>query len=274
MILGLGSFVNLMAKIVLQPKSSDHNTYLLGEDDLAPKKSSAPGKIEKSEADQPNFIDGFHERLNQIFDLKQLPPAGQGRTNQLSQVLPKISKSTARRMASGEGFPNVETLNELQRAFGVSTDWLINGKGQPFQKGELANNIPSDWEIVLVAKSTRSTDAKHEIAILVLPNTDPLITLVRAQDDAMEPTISEGDNVIVHSGTREIIDGSIYLLETPRGNVFRRVEKSFGGGWCLVPTNAKYRAETVASIALDQSNPADVIRVLGIAVANVFLSLR
>lgn len=90
----------------------------------------------------------------------------------------------------------------------------------------------------------------------------------------MEPTISEGDNVIVHSGTREIINGSIYLLETPRGNVFRRVEKSFGGGWCLVPTIAKYRAETVASIALDQSNPADVIRILGIAVANVFLSLR
>ena len=216
------------------------------------------------------FANLFHDRLNYLFDVNQVPPNGQGRTTWLNQFLPNVSKSTARRLAAGEGYPSLETFAELQRKFGVSSDWLIHGTGSPFLGGQVTNQIPAQWEIVLLAK--RSTSESGEIEVSMLPSTNNSIIIVRAEGDAMEPSISDGDRVIVETSITEMVDGKIYLLETAKGNVFRRVEKSLGSGWRLVPSNEKYRPETVSSVSLVPTTRG--IRIVGAALANIFSVLR
>lgn len=219
-----------------------------------------------------DFVGGFHDRLNYVFDMNQVPPTGQGRTTSLNRLFPNISKSTLRRLASGEGFPNFETFSELQRQFRISADWLISGKGSPFIAGQKTDNIPAEWQIVLLAK--RSATDPEGIDVSILPTKSDSIVIVQAVGDAMDPIISDGDRVIVDTSRGEIADGKIYLLETAKGNVFRRVEKSLGSGWRLIPSNEKYRPETVPSVSLSDVPATKGIRIVGEALANVFSVLR
>ena len=235
---------------------------------LAPKKSLPTVKRDNTPKEQTDFVGGFHNRLNYVFDMKELPPSGQGRTNLLSRMLPTVSKSTVRRLAAGEGFPNLETLSELQREFGVSADWLINGQGTPFQGGEITNRIPANWEIVLLAKP--SVDGSGRLDVSILPTTNASMAIVQAEGDAMEPNIHDGDRVLIETKILEIEDRRTYLLDTAKGSVFRRVEKSLSGGWRLIPSNDKYRPETVSSIYLPHERDRKGIRIVGMAVANIF----
>ena len=219
-----------------------------------------------------NFVEGFHERLNYVFDMNQVPPSGQGRTTSLSKMFPEVSKSTLRRLTSGDGYPNFETFTALQRKFGVSSDWLIYGKGAPFLAGDVPDHISAQWEIVLLAK--QSAKQSDNIEVSILPSKNDSIILVQAVGDAMDPLISDSDRIIVDTNQFDIVDGKIYLLETSKGNVFRRVEKSLGNGWRLVPLNEKYTPETVPSLSLAHAPTTKEIRILGMALANVFSVLR
>ena len=239
---------------------------------LPPRKKSASATPRTPSEVSSDFVEGFHDRLNYVFDVNQVPPTGHGRTTSLSRLFPNVSKSTLRRLASGEGYPNLETFSELQRKFGISSDWLIHGKGAPFLTGDVADHIPAQWEIVLLAK--RSSNAYEGIEVSILPTKNASKIIVQALGDAMEPIIADGDRVIVDISQIDIADGKIYLLETAKGNVFRRVEKSLGSGWRLVPSNEKYRPETVSSVSLADAPTTTGIRIVGVAVANVFSLLR
>lgn len=230
-------------------------------------KHDAVGKPTATDA-TPNFVGGFHERLKYVFDVNQVPPSGQGRTTSLNKLFPSISKSTLRRLAAGEGYPNFETFTELQRKFGISSDWLIQGTGSPFLAGQERDHIPAQWEIVLMVK--RPDNGSESIEVLILPTKNDSIIIVQALGDEMDPLISDGDRVIVDTNPIEIVDGKIYLLGTAKGNVFRRVEKSLGSGWRLIPSNDKYRAETVSSLSLAHARTTKGIQIMGLALANVF----
>ena len=83
-----------------------------------------------------------------------------------------------------------------------------------------------------------SAHLRIAVAEQVLPSwarTDHL-TCVRAAGDSMEPTLRDGDLVVVDQDQRAAVDGQMFVLRTAEGFVVRRVRR-LGGHWNLVSDN-------------------------------------
>ncbi len=62
------------------------------------------------------------------------------------------------------------------------------------------------------------------------------LTCVRAAGDAMEPTIHDGDLVVVDRNQRVAVDGQLFVVRVGKKVVVKRLRR-IGGGWNLVSDN-------------------------------------
>ena len=62
------------------------------------------------------------------------------------------------------------------------------------------------------------------------------LTCVRAAGDSMEPTIHDGDLVVVDAGRSEPLDGQLFAVRTAAGLVIKRLRRS-RGRWLLTSDN-------------------------------------
>lgn len=71
----------------------------------------------------------FSKRLNQALDNIGYPPKGSGRQVQLAKDF-SVSQKGARKWLEGESMPSMTRLSELASRLGVSTEWLMSGRGE------------------------------------------------------------------------------------------------------------------------------------------------
>ena len=135
-----------------------------------------------------------------------------------------VSKNTIGRYESGQSSPNAKFLKKLCEVYDVNLDWLMYGTG-PVHRQEL--NCQSDnFEFIPMAEAKLSAGGGafvisesyrdyYAFRSDWLSNTLTSVknaVLMRVTGDSMEPTIYDGDIVMLDTGRTHVYDGSIYAL--------------------------------------------------------------
>lgn len=77
---------------------------------------------------------------------------------------------------------------------------------------------------------------------------------VLAAGDSMEPTIKDGDMMLVDRGYGDVVNGKIYVLVVNGLVVVKRINVLTFGGLMLISDNERYPTETIAAEAVNDLN--------------------
>lgn len=72
------------------------------------------------------------------------------------------------------------------------------------------------------------------------------LALISVIGDSMEPSLSEGDVVLLDMTTRSVLDGSIYALQLNGGLLVKRIQRMLDGSLVVKSDNARYDTEIVS----------------------------
>lgn len=79
--------------------------------------------------------------------------------------------------------------------------------------------------------------------------------LIKARGDSMEPTIYDGDLLLVDTRVDSIIDDTIYIVQTENRLIVKRIQQTLDGSLTIISDNKKYREQ---SISRDQANDVKI----------------
>ncbi|MFD1840583.1 S24 family peptidase [Paracidovorax cattleyae] len=68
---------------------------------------------------------------------------------------------------------------------------------------------------------------------------------------SMEPTIADGDTVLVNVTRKDIVDGDVYALRVEGGVIIKRVQNDLGGRLRLINDNAVFKPVEVRHADVD-----------------------
>lgn len=159
---------------------------------------------------------------------------------------------------------------------GINANWLLTGDGS-MHIGEVQkeSNIVEAVEVVefnedfaLIPNYHVSVSAgygslnnddpsKHHLAFrrswLRSRNLNPKdLVVVFASGDSMEPTINNGNTILVDMSDTLLKDGSIYVLRFGEHLYAKRLQQRFDGSVCLKSDNKEYDDQIVRKDELEQ----------------------
>lgn len=198
-----------------------------------------------------------------------------------------ISESMVRKYLAGAE-PTRQSLIAMARAGNVSLEWLATGEGprrpvpvlDPAEVPQPAtpklrepSPLPSpqmlklDGEFVLVPRYDIEASAGAGVladAELIVDHlafsaewvrrtlrADPKkLLLVTARGDSMEPTIRDGDMLLINTGIESVVDDAIYLIVRADRVAIKRVQRRMSGRYLVKSDNPNYEP--------DELDPADM----------------
>lgn len=140
-------------------------------------------------------------------------------------------------------------LASLARVCGVSLDWIAYGVA--------SSSLPDATEVQ--PTSTRQIIVPwhdhHEDGLRigrdwlqsVIHRDLTSLCLISNAGDAMEPTLSSGDLVIVDRSVTTVSGSALYALESAGVVLIRRLDPRLGGGMRVIADNHRYPPQDVAS---------------------------
>lgn len=69
--------------------------------------------------------------------------------------------------------------------------------------------------------------------------------LIKARGDSMEPTINDGDLLLVDTRISAVKDDAIYVLQTDHHLIVKRVQQSLDGSMEIISDNKRYSNQTI-----------------------------
>lgn len=200
--------------------------------------------VEVVAAGQEAEDDGFVERLRQLVD-------SVGSANGLARRA-GLSQSGFQRYLAG-GQPTRRVLIALAKAAGVDLLWLMTGVGSPQPNGVVAGG-DSLTRLPLYKFRQEREPARDG---LVKPETVSGLGFCRfwlskhgmdastlvglyMQGDSMEPSIANGDTVLVNVAQRDVADGHIYAVRDGAQMLVKRVQSQLAGRLRLISDNSRY----------------------------------
>lgn len=186
------------------------------------------------------------------------------------------SKVSVLKWLRGDAIPKAQALNDISRALGTTQEWLLTGKGEPYQARHhnvvvWDENTPLEADEVEIAFYKNMRLACGSGSLVEVNSSDrgamrvPRDLLDRlgvyrdkafsapAEDDSMKPTINDGDLVYVDENRTQIKDGRIFAIQ--HGDIYRckRLYKLPNGGVRIVSDNKEeYPEETLSEEEIDQ----------------------
>lgn len=211
--------------------------------------------------DVPSLDQDFTTRLRQII-------AKVGNASTLARRVGVSNSALTRYLAGSE--PSRRVLMALADAADVSLEWLIRGTGraQPWAPTDLPKTMTTLPLYRLAGKEPgvfgdamptifraqafcsewlrdQDLDSEH-LAAMKMPG------------DAMRPTLSSGDILLIDTRQNQITDGRIHLItDHTRNLLLRRLQVHIGGQVRVLADNSDYNETTVN---------ADQLTVLGLVV--------
>jgi phage repressor protein C with HTH and peptisase S24 domain len=214
----------------------------------------------------------FVARLKKALAAKDIPEWGAGaRLAKMAGVTPKATS----KWMNGESMPGGAKMLAVANALGVRVEWLEYGRGDmvesaPPQAAE-ARIPPRGFELqddpsytgVLQLTARGSTgegdDNPHvEIRGVMAFKSSWLrannlsqrhLDVIYANGHSMEPTINDGDVLLVDESKIEPKDGQIFAMQsTTKGTIVKRLVKSDIEGWIIRsdnPDKARYGDEAL-----------------------------
>lgn len=150
-----------------------------------------------------------------------------------------ISVARISQLKAGLGGIKAENLFAFARSTGFSPQWLAEGVGEQKQsEAARANHAvisfykkPGDDGLSINGYQTITLD---KVWLKSLGLDEPSLKFVRSPDDTMEPTLHEGDILLIDEGQTDPVDGAIYVLLRMDGEtIIKRLSRTMTSGWII-----------------------------------------
>jgi SOS-response transcriptional repressor LexA len=151
--------------------------------------------------------------------------------------------------------PSKDRLSKLCAVFHVPVGWLLYGDEMPLADSSMADgkylSIPvlsqcagcgtgvlsEDMSVVQLIRVAKEWFTRKASGFTSLRN----LHIVVASGDSMEPTVSDGDFVVIDSGQKTISTDAVYCLCYGDGIYLKRIQRHPNGHILLISDNSKYR---------------------------------
>lgn len=180
-----------------------------------------------------------------------------------------IHKNTMANYERGDRFPDVNILLKLLEVFpDTSPAWLLTGEGskiksEPAQEGFVM--FPR-YEIEAGAGPGRSVQSEQIVDFvsfkeewvqnfLRVPRKD--LALLSVKGDSMNPTLNDGDMILVDLRSERIEDSAIYVLEFEDALLVKRIQRKLDGSVVIKSDNQLYESEIL------QKDRAEALKIVG-----------
>ncbi len=145
-------------------------------------------------------------------------------------------------------------LMNAAKILGVNPNWLATGCGEIS-----ASSPPNSIEPPLLSINTPKLDLPLSIdgiklnakwAEKVLPKNHSALNLriTPVSDNAMEPTLKQGDVLLVDCSINSYTEDGIYIIESKAGRFIKRIHKNLDGTLTIKSDNPAHPQETFSNI--------------------------
>lgn len=203
-----------------------------------------------------NGLDGLAARLRQAVK----DAGGNSVVSEISGVPPRSLTN----YLGGKNEPPVSALSKIASACRVSLDWLATGENatSSYNRPDVAQSGNEDWVLVPIRDIAAAAGAgmiNHGAEIIDrLPFSRAILRrygvnpdraeFIRAAGDSMEPTIRNGDLVLVDRSKREVRADAIYAIDVGEDVRIKRIRQNFDGSLTLISDNKSlYPEERLSS---------------------------
>lgn len=180
-----------------------------------------------------------------------------------------ISKGAFHRIWNEGTVPGPDHLKRISQTTGVSIDWLLTGEGPLLR--EVASSAEQvalcDGEYVRVPRYEVAASAGGGAFIESEQIVDYLtfraewvrnalgvalnqLALINVIGDSMEPSLSEGDVVLLDLSQSGVRDSSIYVIQLDGALLVKRIQRKLDGSLTVSSDNPRYTPENVAGEAM------------------------
>lgn len=183
----------------------------------------------------------FARRLNEAFDSLGIPEKQKGRYTALSKLF-SVTPVAARDWCEGSNYPSLEKLLQIVQTVRRSADWLLFGRGGPEEA-----LVRPEWLGPSPPGGTPPGELAFDRAWLERVAGTSRVGLVSIDSDAMEPTLTRGEAVLVDLSSNAISDSGLYAFDfgTADPPAVRRVLRRLDGALDILCDNPAYRSQTV-----------------------------
>lgn len=191
-----------------------------------------------------------------------------------------VSPSAFRKWLKGEAEPSRERLVALASAAKVGIGWLATGEGpEPDfagsdrlrarnggDTGELAHFVRLPRRATAAAAGVTSPSQPDDTEFLALRHdwvrsvigVDPgLLGLEVAVGDSMDPTIRDGNLLLLDAGDQAFAQFGIYVMEVAGERLVKRIQRRLDGSVVLISDNPRYERDFVPAADVE------AVRVIG-----------
>lgn len=174
---------------------------------------------------------------------------------ELLRVTPDRIKSLANGRAKGL---SLEEMNILVKEHNISAEWLITSEGNIFN-GEkntpnTNNSLKNEFSYipvrdVIVSAGHGAINDHENVLYNFAYRTDWLkarglfekdLEILVVRGDSMDPTISDGDSILINKAENEPCDGHIYVIRSGENVWVKRVQTLIDGSLSLISDNKIY----------------------------------
>lgn len=182
----------------------------------------------------------------------------------------EISRPYWSALENGKRAPGRKLLSALERVFGVRPDYVSAGSGAMFLRvapasqqvdepnagtrpsgALLAGESPPKNYEVIPKLAAEELDPAGDFAFSRewlrrhLGHTSGRLATLQVRGDAMQPTLHDGDTVIVDTGVQRVEASGLYVIALRGDRQVRRVQRLLDDSLLLISDNPAYGKETV-----------------------------
>ncbi|MBF0288664.1 MAG: LexA family transcriptional repressor [SAR324 cluster bacterium] len=173
-------------------------------------------------------------------------------------------------ICKGRGKPTFDYLLALNVKYGININWLLTGEGSAFSipsaTDELSESFTEGFVMVprydvrasagygAIINSEQVVDYlafKREWVSNDLRTDAPNLALITADGDSMEPTIKNGDLLLIDMGQTRVKKDSIYILRLDDLLVAKRLQWMYDGSLLIRSDNPAYTDQVVPEDSLE-----------------------
>lgn len=194
-----------------------------------------------------NIMENCGTRIKKLMQEKDIS------MRQLSRIA-GVSHPSVAQWLKGEARPREKPLAAMAAYFNVPPGWILFGEDAPLAAASIDDGeyltiplldqfagcgnmvVSKEMKVVQMIKVARDWFKRKASSFSSLTN----LHIIVATGDSMEPTICDGDFVVVDSGQCEIKADAVYSLCYGESVYLKRVQKHPNGHILLISDNSRY----------------------------------
>lgn len=233
-------------------------------------------RIEKNHVESVTYTEKKHPQLgenavsfpNPGIETRIATVAGLFESRKQAAEAAQVGLSSLHRWIAGEGMPAFNSLALLAAAVGVSLDWIASGRGEmyPVEGAQAAPDDPGTYAYVPLYDARISqghgawSDGARVLTMLAFTKYSlhkkglqaSQLAAVRVDGDSNEPSLKDGDTVMVDL-SRNVIQGeAFYVIRLDDLLYAKRLQRQLDGGVLVISANTAYPAINVPADRLER----------------------